>query len=80
MAEEILFKPGERVPKTGLYWVLHDKHRPAHEATLLEGESFPACAHCGESVSFSLRHSALEINKDHDFKARKARSHGLGKH
>ena len=40
------FKPGEEVPESGIYMVLHDgAHTPPHEVTCVEGKVFPPC-HC----------------------------------
>ncbi len=65
MAEE--FKPGEKVPSSGVYRVLHKGHRDEHEATLREGEEFPTCTVCEEGVRFHLVQSAKLIERDGDF-------------
>src|SRR5262249_26307163 len=49
---ESRYKPGEVVPESGIYRVLHSRHRPSHESTLKEGEEFPACRECGSDVRF----------------------------
>jgi len=46
------YKPGQPVPQTGIYKVLHFRHRAAHHNTLLRGSKFPACKKCGERVRF----------------------------
>ena len=48
-------KPGELVPKSGIYRVMHESHRLMHEATLLEGDRFPICKQCDRNVRFELR-------------------------
>src|SRR6476469_1005987 len=48
------FKPGESVPRSGVYRVYHDLHRLMHEAALLNGELFPCCRQCNNSVRFEL--------------------------
>jgi hypothetical protein len=48
------FKPGESVPRTGVYRVNHDLHRLMHQAALIEGELFPSCRQCNNSVRFEL--------------------------
>jgi hypothetical protein len=53
-AEPYRFKPGETVPKSGVYRVEHASHRLMHQATLLEGSQFPKCKVCGASVRFHL--------------------------
>jgi hypothetical protein len=69
MAEQV-YKPSERVPVSGVYRVDHNGHREAHEATLLEGEVFPACASCEERVRFTLKHRAISIHQDDGFPRR----------
>lgn len=51
------YKPGERVPNSGVYRVTHDEHRLMHEATLLAGDRFPICKQCKRQVRFELRRS-----------------------
>lgn len=46
------YKPGDRVPDTGVYWVYHYAHRISHTAQLQAGDSFPFCHQCGERVRF----------------------------
>jgi hypothetical protein len=65
MAQE--FKPGEEVPSSGVYRVLHNGHRDHHEATLREGELFPNCTVCDDQVRFELVQSAKLIDGDTDF-------------
>lgn len=48
------YKPGQRVPRTGIYRIYHDLHRLMHEAALIEGARFPACKKCGDAVKFEL--------------------------
>lgn len=54
------FKPGQEVPRSGIYRIYHDSHRLMHEATLLAGELFPCCRQCGEQVSFELLRSLAD--------------------
>lgn len=49
------YRPGELVPESGIYRVTHESHRLMHEATLLEGNRFPICRQCRDSVRFELR-------------------------
>lgn len=49
-----IFKPGQRVPVSGIYRVEHDSHRLMHEATLLQNEPFPRCRECKSDVRFEL--------------------------
>lgn len=48
------FKPGQRVPVSGIYRVEHDSHRLMHEATLLQNDPFPRCRECKSDVRFEL--------------------------
>ena len=47
-------KPGEVVPRTGIYKVYHDQHRLMHEAALLENTFFPCCRKCRGAVRYVL--------------------------
>jgi hypothetical protein len=47
-------RPGQVVPKDGVYRVTHDKHRLMHLVTLLEGSRFPACRRCGPALRFEM--------------------------
>ncbi len=69
MAEHV-YRPSELVPVSGVYRVDHNEHREAHEATLLEGEVFPACAVCEDNVRFMLKYRATSIHLDKDFPRR----------
>ena len=69
------FRPGDRVPVTGIYKANHDEHRNPHEVFAAEGEEFPNCRMCGDRVSFALSQAASHIDKDKGFaKAAKTRS------
>lgn len=61
------FRPGDKVPATGIYTASHYQHRMPHEVFAVEGEQFPACRRCGERASFSLAHPAVHIEADQDF-------------
>jgi hypothetical protein len=58
------------IPFTGIYRVYHAQHRVSHDVTLLLGESFPPCSHCGDDVHFELLQEAGQIAIDSDFKVR----------
>jgi hypothetical protein len=49
------YRPGDVVPESGIYRVMHDAHRLMHEATLLDGQKFPICRRCKHDVRFELR-------------------------
>jgi hypothetical protein len=48
------FRPGEPVPETAVYTVIHAGHRATHEVTLRRGEVFPPCARCSDKVQFEF--------------------------
>ena len=62
------FKPGEAVTESGVYTVVHDRHRQKHSATIFKVEKFPLCARCGEKVRFILLRPSALISEDVDFK------------
>lgn len=75
MADEV-FYPAEPVPESGIYQVLHYRHRLHHEVTMLRGSSFPPCSECGNNVRYRLVRSAPGIESDRNFangKAQRAR-------
>ncbi len=61
------FKPGEDVPESGVYTVVHEGHRQRHTATIFKGERFPLCARCGRLVRFVLVRRSSLISHDIDF-------------
>lgn len=48
------YKPGQPVPRTGIYRIYHHRHRLMHEATLIGQTRFPSCKKCRKSVRFQL--------------------------
>ena len=48
--EDLLeYKPGDVVPKSGIYRFVHDPgHAEPEEINAIQGELFPTCRHCGE--------------------------------
>jgi hypothetical protein len=66
MAEDV-YKPGETAPRSGIYQVVHQRHRASHEVTVLEGHAFPACRSCGGQVRFRLISAAVPVHEDTDF-------------
>lgn len=64
-----VFKPGETVPRSGIYRVVHDTiHSEEHEVTCVYGKRFPPCNHCGHSVRFALVYPAQHIEHNENFK------------
>ena len=63
-----LFKPGETVPESGIYEVIHEgDHRQAHDAVMIRGNQFPGCEVCDQSVRFRIVRTAPYIFQDQDF-------------
>ncbi|MGC2697838.1 MAG: hypothetical protein WA738_18780 [Candidatus Angelobacter sp.] len=63
-----MFLPGQPVPETGIYEVVHDRgHREAHEAVMHRGDLFPPCDQCDVRVRFKLVRTAPYIFEDEDF-------------
>ena len=63
------FKPGDRVPVSGIYNVTHDKldgdeHALPHHVTAIAGMVFPPCRVCGAEVRFRLRQAAEPIESN----------------
>ncbi len=63
-----IFLPGEPVPETGIYEVIHDRaHRTAHEVVMHGKDLFPLCDQCDARVRFKLVRTAPYIFDDEDF-------------
>jgi hypothetical protein len=64
-----IYKPGEKVPKSGIYDVVHDnQHAENHQVTCVMGEIFPPCNHCGDHPRFTLFRAAHHIHNHELFK------------
>lgn len=68
------FKPGDRIPTSGIYIAVHDRldgetHAHPHEVTALVGKLFPKCRGCHGGVRFRLRESAEYVEAHDLFKA-----------
>jgi len=61
------FRPGERVPTTGIYTATHYQHRLPHQVFAVEGDQFPMCRRCGGRARFALLQAASYIETDRDF-------------
>ena len=68
MSEE--FKPGGKVPTSGIYKVTHDGHTQPHEVTCIEGEQFPPCNTC-KHPKFVLARTAHHVAHHEHFKKQK---------
>jgi hypothetical protein len=63
------YKPGEKVPKSGIYKVLHDDaHLEQHEVTCVLDEPFPPCSGCGKGVRFELVRAAHHLKNHKAFR------------
>lgn len=63
------YKPGEKVPESGIYTALHDAYHAArHEVTCVQGEHFPPCRGCGSKVRFTFARAAKHISEHEHFK------------
>lgn len=63
------YKPGDSVPKSGIYKVTHDsQHAAGHEVTCVFGEHFPPCNHCGHHPRFRLVQAAQHVETHDHFK------------
>lgn len=70
-----VFKPGEKVPTSGIYDVIHDKldgddHAHPHQVTVISGTVFPPCRGCKGSVRFRLHHAAEHLDAHDHFNSR----------
>ena len=61
------FRPGDRVPITGVYTASHYQHRLPHDVFARVDDSFPECRRCGRRVSFLFSQAATPIDADRDF-------------
>jgi hypothetical protein len=55
-----VYKPGQTVPHSGIYKVLHAEHRSPHKASFKAQEKFPQCGQCAAQVRFELVLAAEE--------------------
>lgn len=56
------FRPGQKVPRSGIYRVVHDKaHAEPHDVTCVFGEPFPPCHGCGSGVRLLLTSPAFRV-------------------
>ena len=60
------YAPGERAPVSGIYRVIHKRHRQPHFVAAIQGEEFPRCRKCSDEVRFQLAKIASYVNHDWD--------------
>lgn len=62
-------KPGDVVPESGIYEVLHSRcTSDVREATFVAGQQLPPCRVCGSRVRFELKQAIPHISEDRDFR------------
>lgn len=66
------FRPGEKVPTSGVYSVIHDKvdghdHTEVHQLALTAGTEFPSCKVCRGWARFRLHHAVEPAGAHPDF-------------
>jgi len=66
--ERETYRPGERVPESGIYRVIHHAHRLPHDVTIEKDTVLPECARCGGHVSFTYLQPAVFVRDDYDFR------------
>ena len=63
------YKPGEKCEASGIYQVTHDRnHAGEHEVTVVLGEPFPPCNHCGHHPRFLMIRQAQHVLSNDHFK------------
>ncbi|HWC16023.1 MAG TPA: hypothetical protein VG498_03385 [Terriglobales bacterium] len=61
-------KPGDGVPESGIYDVIHRNcQSQVIQAVFVAGEPLPECRFCGSRVRFQLRQPMPHISEDRDF-------------
>jgi hypothetical protein len=63
-----VFKPGDKVERSGIYEVTHDPgHAQRHEVTCVYGKKFPPCRGC-KHPRFKLVRGAIHVEQNEHFK------------
>jgi hypothetical protein len=60
------YRPGQMVPISGIYTVIHLDHRAPHEAVAVRGDLFPACRICKGQVRFHIAQIVPHVTHDFD--------------
>ncbi|MCI0352042.1 MAG: hypothetical protein L0Z53_21695 [Acidobacteriales bacterium] len=61
------FSPGDKVPRSGIYAVLHAAPHPRYLSLFIDRDTFPSCRLCGSKVTFRLLHPMTNISQETDF-------------
>jgi hypothetical protein len=60
------FVPGQMVPISGVYTVVHQTHREEHQVIAIRGEEFPLCRVCNDQVRFRVAQLVPHVTHDFD--------------
>ncbi len=60
------YKPGQLVPISGIYTVVHVKHRPDHQVIAIRGDQLPHCRVCRANVTFYPTQPVTHMTHDFD--------------
>lgn len=71
--ESRTYRPGQLVPISGVYAVVHNRHRPQHEVLAVRGDEFPACRICRTEVRFYVESIVPHMTHDFDLAGPKLR-------
>ncbi len=64
-----VYKPGQQCTTSRIYTVQHDYvHRDKHDVTVVAGEPFPPCNHCGQHPRYTLKYAAVHVRNHEHFK------------
>lgn len=71
--ERDVFNPGDKVPVSGIYDVIHDTvdghpHTDSHQITAISGKVFPPCRGCQTSVQYRLFLAAEHVDAHAHFR------------
>jgi hypothetical protein len=64
--ERNAYRPGQKVPISGVYTVVHVAHRSDHQVIAIRGEELPFCRACGANVSFYPAQPVTYMTQDFD--------------
>jgi CheY-like chemotaxis protein len=56
------FRPEEIAPESGIFKVVHRKHREPHNVLAVAGMRFHKCRECGAAVRFQMVHAARSLD------------------